>query len=205
MGLKDDGPLKGHRISSSEEQKTVVPRADIKNQALSVSGPSQMSVVQTERLLAYESPSKAPDGPGHDRGLYASSLQSVLSKGYERRPRIVTPRDVRKTNALDRQMCVESIDLLKSYLGGHRNISLAVRMVTGNAKPVIHATVSLVVISPDGELSRLSESTDDNGIAFFRVNDAVPGEWGVVVTEVIHPSYIFSRSTSAEVSRAAFL
>jgi hypothetical protein len=102
-------------------------------------------------------------------------------------------------------MRVESIDLFRGYLGGRRDISLAVRVVTGGTEPVIRAEVSLIVISPDGRLSRFSESTDDNGIASFRVSDAYPGEWGVVVTEVIHPSYTFSRPASVDVSRAIFL
>lgn len=208
LPLKEEAPLKRHPASAPDKQRTAVPRTSIRDQTSTELDPCELPLTQGGKPLVSLSPDSSLRGLGYESGLpksSASSTSSVLSKGYECRPSIASQTIIRRNNSLGSQMRVESIDLFRGYLGGRRDISLAVRVVTGGTEPVIRAEVSLIVISPDGRLSRFSESTDDNGIASFRVSDAYPGEWGVVVTEVIHPSYTFSRPASVDVSRAIFL
>jgi hypothetical protein len=101
-------------------------------------------------------------------------------------------------------MKVESIDLLKSYLHSLRSLSIAVRVVDHEKEPVLGARVHLVTTSPDGRISSFSESTDDKGIALFRLANMGSGEWEMMITEVTHPYHIFSICGN-EMRRAALL
>jgi hypothetical protein len=128
-----------------------------------------------------------------------------MSGEYRYEPKLTRDGQSYTDTRTGQQMRIESIDVLKGYLHSHRSLSVAVRVVDQEREPVTRARVRLAAMSPDGRISKFSESTDYNGIALFRVTDMGAGEWEMTITEVTHPCYTFGTHSSDEVRRAAFL
>ncbi|MBN2228341.1 MAG: hypothetical protein JW779_02035 [Candidatus Thorarchaeota archaeon] len=92
------------------------------------------------------------------------------------------------------EMCVESVDVVTSYVNDQQNLKVAVSVLSLCGEPVRHGNVDLVINSPNGSKFSLSKSTDSNGVALFELCGVERGRWEAVVFGVNHPEYHMSKA-----------
>lgn len=87
------------------------------------------------------------------------------------------------------EVCITTIDVVKSYSKSQKNLKIAVTVLDENELPIFGCEVSLVVISPSGRKGIKKRGTDHHGVAVFSINSRDSGFWDIIVSDVFHPFF----------------
>ena len=86
-------------------------------------------------------------------------------------------------------MEIQSLDVLKQYIGEHRKLTIAVKVTDKKSHPIALAEVGLFIAQTNDNSISLYRYTDSEGVALFEVTDPSSGVLNAGVTSIRHPSH----------------
>jgi hypothetical protein len=95
-------------------------------------------------------------------------------------------------------MEIQSLDVVKQYMGETRKFTVAVKVTNKKSKPIALAQVGLFVAHSNDNSMSLYRYTDSDGVAFFEITDPKSGKLYAGVTSIKHPCYTSAKAKPHE-------
>jgi hypothetical protein len=87
-------------------------------------------------------------------------------------------------------MEIQSLDVIKQYIGVNRKLMIAVKVTNKKSKPIALAEVGLFIVPPNDNSLSLYRYTDSEGVAVFEISDPNSGKLYAGVTSIRHPFHV---------------
>ena len=95
-------------------------------------------------------------------------------------------------------MEIQSLDVVKQYIGETRKFIVAVKVTNKKSKPIALAQVGLFVAHSNDNSISLYRYTDSDGVALFELTDPKSGKLYAGVTSIKHPCYTSTKAKPRE-------